>query len=48
MSKMYYSESDSDFSNFAINSLSTLAPIFFESKSDSDDSEYDFNSVFKI
>ena len=40
MSKMSYSESEPepDFSNFAINSLSTLAPIFSESKSESDDS----------
>ena len=45
---MSYSESEPDFSNFAINSFSTLAPIFSESKSESDDSEYDFNSVFKI
>ena len=46
MSKMSYSESEPDFSNFAINSLSTFAPIFSESKSESDDSESDFNSVF--
>ena len=40
MTKMSYSESEPepDFSNFAINSLSTLAPIFSESKSESDDS----------
>ena len=38
MSKMSYSESEPDFSNFVINSLS--------SKSESDDSESDFNSVF--
>ena len=38
MSKMFYSESESDFSNFVINSLSTFAPIFSESKSESDDS----------
>ena len=43
---MFYSESEPDFSNFAINSLSTFAPIFSESKSESDDSESDFNSVF--
>ena len=42
MSKMSYSESEPDFSN----SLSTLQPIFSESKSESDDSESDFNSVF--
>ena len=41
---MFYSESESDFSNFVINSLSTFAPIF--SESESDDSESDFNSVF--
>ena len=46
MSKMSYSESEPDFSNFAINSLSTFAPIFSESKSESDDSESDFSSVF--
>ena len=46
MSKMSYSESEPDFSNFGINSLSTFAPIFSESKSESDDSESDFNSVF--
>ena len=45
MSKMSYSESESD-SNFVINSLSTLAPIFSDSKSESDESESDFNSVF--
>ena len=37
---MFYSESESDFSNFVINSLSS------KSKSESDDSESDFNSVF--
>ena len=42
---MFYSESESDF-NFAINSLSTFAPIFSESKSESDDYESDFSSVF--
>ena len=46
MSKMSYSESEPDFSNFVINSLSTFAPIFSESKSESDDSESDFSSVF--
>ena len=45
MSKMSYSESEPD-SNFVINSLSTFAPIFSESKSESDDSESDFSSVF--
>ena len=44
--KCLISESEPDFSNFAINSLSTFAPIFSESKSESDDSESDFNSVF--
>ena len=43
---MFYSESEPDFSNFVINSLSTFAPIFSESKSESDDSESDFSSVF--
>ena len=33
---MTYSESEPDFSNFAINSLSTFAPIFSESKSESE------------
>ena len=45
MSKMSYSESEPD-SNFAINSLSIFATIFSGSKSESDDSESDFNSVF--
>ena len=35
-----------DFSNFAINSLSTLASTFSDYESESDDSESDFNSVF--
>ena len=43
---MSYSESEPDFSNFAINSLSTFAPIFSESKSESDDTQSDFSSVF--
>ena len=45
---MFYSESlsEPDFSNFAINSLWTLAPTFSDSKSEFDDSESDFNSVF--
>ena len=43
MSKMTYSESEPD-SNFVINSLSTFAPIFSESKSDQ--SESDFSSLF--
>ena len=45
---MSYSESEPDFSNFVINSLSTFVPIFSESKSESesDDSESDFGSVF--
>ena len=45
MSRMSYSELQAD-SNFAINSLPTFAPIFPDSKSESDDSESDFNSVF--
>ena len=44
---MFYSESFSEpDSNFAINLLSTFDPIFSDSKSESDDSESDFNSVF--
>ena len=43
---MFYSESKPDFSNFAINSLSNFDPTFSESKSESDDSESDFSSVF--
>ena len=43
---MSYSESELDFSNFAINSASKFDPTFFESKSESDDSGSDFNSVF--
>ena len=42
---MSYSVSGPD-SNFAINSASTFDPIFSESKSESDDSESDFSSVF--
>ena len=38
---MSYSESEPDFSNFTINLL-----LNFESKSESNDSESDFNSVF--
>ena len=45
MSKMSYSESEPDF-NFAINSLWTFTLIFYNSKSESDDSKSDFNSVF--
>ena len=41
MSKMSYSESEPDFPN----SLSILALIFSESKSESDCSEFDFSSV---
>ena len=41
MSKMSYSESEPDF----LNSLSILALIFSESKSESDCSEFDFSSV---
>ena len=44
VSKMSYAESEPDFSNFAINSLSTFAPIFSESASDA--SESNFSSVF--
>ena len=43
---MSYSESEPDFSNFAINLLPTFAPIFSESKSESDDYVSDFSSLF--
>ena len=43
---MTYSESEPDFYNFVINSLSTFVPIFSESKSESGGSESDFSSVF--
>ena len=43
---MFYSESKPDFSNFGINASSTFAPTFSESKSESDDSESDYSSVF--
>ena len=45
---MFYSESlsEPDFSNFDIKSASNFDPTFSESKSESDDSESDFNSVF--
>ena len=33
---MFYSESEPDFSNFAINSLSNFDPTFSESKSESE------------
>ena len=46
MSKMFYSESEPDFSNFANNSAWYFGPTFYESKSESDDSESDFNYVF--
>ena len=46
MSRMTYSESEPNFSNFVINSLSTFAPTFSESESESDDSESDFSLVF--
>ena len=42
---MSYSESEPDFSNLVINSLSTFAPILSESYSKCD-SESNFNSVF--
>ena len=42
---MSYSESEPDF-NFAINSESNFDPIFSESKSETDDSEFDFSSMF--
>ena len=40
---MFYSESEPDFSNFTINSLSNIDPALSKSKSES---ESDFNSVF--
>ena len=43
MSKMSYSESEPDFSNFAINSAWYFGPTFSEYKSESHDSESDFN-----
>ena len=43
---MFYSESEPDFSNFPINSLSPFAPIFSEFKSQSDDTESHFSSGF--
>ena len=43
---MSYSESEPDFSNFAINSASNFYLTFSESKSESYDSESDFNSLF--
>ena len=43
---MSYSESKPDFVNFVINSLSYFAPIFSDSKSESDHSESHFSSVF--
>ena len=44
---MSYSESEPDFSNFVINSLSTFARIFSQSKSESkSDSESDFSLMF--
>ena len=43
---MSHSESESDCSNFAINSASNFVPIFYKSGSISDDSESDFSSVF--
>ena len=46
MGKMFYSEPEPDFYNFAIDSLSILGPTFSDSKSEFDDSESDFNSVF--
>ena len=43
---MSYSESEPDFSNFAINSASNFNPTFSESKSESYGCESDFSSVF--
>ena len=43
---MFCSESEPDFSNFVINSLSNFDPTFFKFKSESDDTESDFSSVF--
>ena len=39
MGKMFYSESEPD-SNFAINSLSTFAPVFSESESESESKKF--------
>ena len=41
----FYSGSEPDFSDFLIKSLSTYAPIFPESKSESDDSESVFMNL---
>ena len=43
---MSYSESEIEFTNFAINSASKFDPSFSQSKSESDDSESDFSSMF--
>ena len=43
---MFYSESEPDFSNFAINSALNFVPTFPKSKSGSDESGSDFSSVF--
>ena len=43
---MFYSKSEPDFSNFVVNLLSNFDPTCFESKSESDDSDSDFSSVF--
>ena len=50
LSKISYSESEPDFPNFVVNSLSIFVFIFSESKSESesDDSGSDFSSVFII
>ena len=45
-SKISYSEAEPDFSNFVINLASSFDPIFSSSKSESDDSACDLNSVF--
>ena len=43
---MFYLETEPVFSNFVINLLSNFDPTFSETKSESDDPESDFSSVF--
>ena len=43
---MFYLETEPVFSNFVINSSSNFDPTFSETKSESDDPESDFSSVF--
>ena len=43
---LFYSESELDFCNFVTKSASNFVPIFSQSESNSDGSEFDFSSVF--